>query len=123
MPDADRLAKVGHLGQVFADVVVERELAIPREQHDGGGGELLRHRSALEDGRARDRHVVLEIRRAVAPGIKRLTITAQAYRASRRFRPVPWRKDLIDAARKRVAGGTNLLRARGGRHDDERGHT
>src|SRR3954462_10847530 len=122
MPDADRLAEVGHLGQVFADVVVERELAILREKHDGGGGELLRHRSALEDGRSRDRHLVLEIRRAVAPGIERLTITAHANRASRRFRPVPWREDLIDAAEKRVAYGTKL-RARGGRHDEERGQT
>ena len=64
--DRDALAVVGQLGDVLADVVVERDAALLDEQRDRRGGELLRHRAHDERRSRRDRHAVLDVRRPVA---------------------------------------------------------
>ncbi len=48
--DGDRLAKVVHLGQVLAEIVVEGQRALVFEQRDGKGGELFGHRADVKDG-------------------------------------------------------------------------
>jgi hypothetical protein len=60
---------VGRIRRQFRDVlshrIVDRQLAVARQQQHGCCGELLGDRSGLEDRLFADRHVVLEIGRAV----------------------------------------------------------
>jgi hypothetical protein len=65
LPDGDRRAEIWQLGDVGADRIVERQLAVPRQQQHCGRGELLRNRAGLEDGVRSDRYVVLEIRHPI----------------------------------------------------------
>ena len=58
----------GHLGDVLADVVVERELAVLHEEQDGERRELLGDGADVEDRVRADGDVVLEAREAVAAG-------------------------------------------------------
>ena len=56
VPDRQRAAVVGHLGQIFPHRIVQRELAALGKQHDAHRGELLRDRRGFEDGSWRNRH-------------------------------------------------------------------
>src|SRR5262249_40417386 len=48
--DSDALAEIGKLWNVFADIVIEVQLALLSQQEDGGSGKLLGHGSDVEDG-------------------------------------------------------------------------
>ncbi len=63
--DRDRLAEVRKLRHVPVNVVVQRELAVLDEQLNREGGDLLGHRSGVEDGVRRVRDPLLEIGHAV----------------------------------------------------------
>jgi hypothetical protein len=65
MADRDFPPGLGGVGQVLADRVVDGELAVPGEEHDAAGDELLAHRRELEHRVGRSRRVKLEVRPAV----------------------------------------------------------
>ena len=67
--DEDRRPEVGELRHVLPHRVVERQLAVERQQHDGGRGELLGDRAGLEDRVRADPDAVLEVGHAVAVGV------------------------------------------------------
>src|SRR5262249_24633498 len=78
MADRDRRAVVGDLRQIRSDVVIHRQLAVAREEHDGGRGELLRHGRDVEDRRRADGRSGLEIRYAVTALVDRAAVLADA---------------------------------------------
>ena len=65
LADRDRDRVLGQFRHVLAHRVVERELAVAREQQHRGRGELLGDRARLEDRVGAVRHAVLEVRHAV----------------------------------------------------------
>ena len=60
VPDRDRLARVGavlgEIAEMAPDVVLERELAVAREEQDGERGHLLGERRGVDDGGRRHRY-------------------------------------------------------------------
>ena len=108
-----RLAVIGQLGNVLADRIVERELAVAGEQLHRHRGELLRHRSRLEDRVGRVANIVFQIGHAVGLEQHRPPANRDADRASRRGR-CPLREDLVHHWARRddgVLGRRDLLRA------------
>src|SRR3954468_21663277 len=94
--DRDRpAAEVGDFREVLPNVIVERELPVLREEDDRARRELLGARAALEHGGVRVGHAVLEVRRAIALRVERLSVLREAYPATRRL-PVERGKDAID---------------------------
>jgi hypothetical protein len=59
---------------VLADFIFERELALFDQEHDGGGGDLLRDRPYLEDRLRRDGHVEFDVRQPVAAFLDNLAV-------------------------------------------------
>src|SRR5689334_21150886 len=88
-------AKPWDLGQIFSDVVVERELAVLREQHQGRRRELFGDGTTLEDRGIRIRHSILEVRQAVAVGVEGAAIFPESDAATGR-RVVEAREDSVD---------------------------
>jgi hypothetical protein len=95
--DGQRRTVVWQLRQVLANGIVERQLAVAREQQHRGGGELLRHRAGLENRRRCISHAVLEVGHPVRALEGIGSLHADAHRASRR-RVVPSRHDRVDAS-------------------------
>src|SRR5579872_417994 len=58
--ERDAVTEVGEGGEVVADVVIGRQLALGREQKNGGAGELLADRGDAKRGSGADRHVVFD---------------------------------------------------------------
>ena len=81
--------KSGSSGHVLPHRVVNRELPVLREQGDGRGGELLRHRSRLEDGARPDADAVLQVGHAVALGVDDLAALRTRRRHTRASRSDP----------------------------------
>ncbi len=65
--ERDRFAEVGKLGDVLADIVIERESALIRQQRDGEGGELLRGRRDVGRRVDGEGDAVGEARHAIGP--------------------------------------------------------
>src|SRR4051812_47840296 len=80
--DGDALAEVGYLGEVFPDVVVERQLAVLRQQDERRRGELFGDRTALEHRLLGDRRAILEVGHAIAVRVERLAILGETDRAA-----------------------------------------
>jgi hypothetical protein len=81
--DGDALAVVGHLGDVFPDIVVERDLPILRQEGNGHRRELLRIRPDVEDRSRSDRNVVLQVGHTVSARIGDLAIANHGQGAAR----------------------------------------
>ena len=81
---AGRRRIVRQFRDVLADLIVERQLALAREQQHGRRGELLGDRAGLEDRLGHDLHVVLEVGHAVALRQCRPAAGRDADRAARR---------------------------------------
>ena len=58
-----------HLGEELPDVVIQRELALFRQQRDAHRRELLGHRTDAEHRLGGDGDFVFQVGHAVAPGI------------------------------------------------------
>ncbi len=104
--DRERRSVVGQFGDVLTNLIVERQLAVAREQHHRRGGELLGDGSGFEDRLRRNRHVVLEVGHPVAPGEHRSAVGRDADGATRRGRGPP--------GEHRVDLGGRIGRRRGG---------
>ena len=91
VPHRERRAVVGELGQVLARLIIERQLALLREQQYRRGGELLRDRPGFEDRVGCIRHIVFEIRHPVCLLQHRLAAAGDAHGAAGRF-PRPARE-------------------------------
>ena len=66
VPDPQGLFVAGHLGKVFADVVLHPDLALADEDGQAGGGELLGGRADVEDLPRRHDDIVLDAGHAIA---------------------------------------------------------
>ena len=117
MPERDGAPVHRQLGQHRARVVVEAQLAVVHEQHDGRGGELFRHRARLQDGTGENGAVAGDVGHAVAAGEQHLTALRNADGASRRVGGVPRRENLVGHR-----GEVGVLSARGAGdgHEQER---
>ena len=103
VPDGDRLAEVGHLGNPLPNVVVEREFPLLREHRDRECRELFRDRRGVERRVRRDRRVVLQTRHPVALGEHRCSALEHRDGAARRVALVVRGEDRIDARIGRLA--------------------
>ncbi len=101
--DRDRRAVVGHLGDVFPDVIAIRELVLRHEQRDARGGELLGRGADVEERSGGDRHVALEVRPTVAPRVGEDAIAHDAERAAWHVSLVVLLEHRIDAVTRRSA--------------------
>jgi hypothetical protein len=66
MMDGDGLPRFGARRDVLADGVLHRELAALLQEQDRGCRKLLGERAEAEPGLRRVRHVVLNVRHAIA---------------------------------------------------------
>ncbi len=112
VPHGDRASVTPQFGEVLPRVVVEAQLAVGHEQHDGSRGELLRHRPRFENCRRHDGTASREVGHAVAPLEQRGAAARDPHAASRRVGAVPRRKHLVGDGDQ--LGGGGLL---GGRRD------
>jgi hypothetical protein len=117
VPDRHALSEIGELRQELADVVVERELAVPREEEDREGGELLADRPDVEDRLGGVGDAKLQVRHAVAARIDDAAVLIDAEGAAGRVAPVVFGEEGVDF-RFRV-GGRRLGREEGS--DEDRG--
>ena len=93
--DGNRLAEVVHLGQMLADVIVERQLAVLLQQQNGKRRELLRDRRDVKNGVGLDRAALLEIGHAVGLLVNQFPVAHDADRTARRRRLVPAGEQLV----------------------------
>ncbi len=96
LADGERRERVGQLGHVLANCVVERELTFVGEQADRERGELLRHRRDVKDRVRRDLDPVVEVRHAVAALMDHLTAQQHGDRCAGAIGAVPLRKQLVN---------------------------
>ena len=82
MSDGQRRTEIGQFGDVLANRIVQRQLAVARQECDRCCSELLRHRPGLEDGVGRDRSVVLEVGAAIRRANHRFAANIGRYCAS-----------------------------------------
>ena len=109
--DRDGRPEVRQLGHVLAHRVLQRELPVLHEQRDGGGGELLRHGTRLEDRLGPVADAVFQVRHAVALRVDDAAPLRDADGAARRAGPVPALEDLVDLHGDRFGrGGRRSLR-------------
>ena len=117
--DGDRGTELGKFGDELADVVVERKLAVKREQVDRTGGELLRGRRHVERRLAGDRDLVLDVGEAVTTGEEELPVLDRGDGA-------PWRgggrerEERVDAGIRRLGGDGRRADRRSGDQDREK---
>ena len=95
VPERDGWTVVGHFGNVFAHVIVERELAVQDEQHDRRGSELLRDGASLEDRVGSVRNAVFEVGHPVRSFEDCEAVFRDADSAPRRVSRVPSGEDFI----------------------------
>jgi hypothetical protein len=124
MADRDRLsghlAVVRNLRQPLADVVVERELALARQELDREGRELLGGRADVEDGLGGVRDAELEVRHAVAARVDDPAVAVDAERAARRVASVVFGEDRVDLRlRVGLRRGSRRRSGRGRRGDED----
>ena len=93
----DGLAEVGEFGDVFADGVVEAELAALLQQDDAGGDELLGDRGYVEDAVGGERDVVVEVGHAVGAGQDGAAVAVDGDGATGRAGLVPGGEEGVDA--------------------------
>ena len=108
--DENGRPEVGELGDVFADRVVERELAVLAEKGDGGCRELLGHRPRFEDRVRAEPDPILEVGHAVGLDQDGLALDGDPDDAAGRVAPVPALEDAVD-----LGLGRKPRRFRGGR--------
>jgi hypothetical protein len=104
--DGDRRAEVRHFGDVPADVVVQREPALPLQDQHGHGGELLGDGADVERRLRRHRNPVLQIRGTVAARVQHAAVAHHADGAAGGVGEHRARKERVDARlRRRLRGG------------------
>src|SRR2546427_13012496 len=91
----DRLPRLRRARQVPPDGIVELDLTLLDEQHDGRRGELLGHRRQLEHGVRRHRHVVLEVRVPIAARLQELALADDRQGRARDVAPLHLDLDVI----------------------------
>ena len=98
MTDLDGLVEGWQLGNVLADVVVQRQQPALLLQHDGEGGELLRGRADVGAGLRRERDRVGEVGHPVGLRIQGAPVTPHLDGRSGRVIAVKPRHHLIGAS-------------------------
>ena len=111
MAEGDGVSVRGNLGNPFADIVVEREIAFFGGQHGAGGGELLGDRTHVEDRFGRERPLELEAPHAVAAFVDELTVAHHSHGATGRVRLVIGGKDAVHTALRLAVPAVHLRRA------------
>src|SRR5262249_1115950 len=84
LTQCDAMTVVGKLGNILADIVVERQKSLLLCQHDGCRCELFRHRGHVEDGSGRKRTAGFEAGLSVRLGGEKSWVMDEAQRASGR---------------------------------------
>src|SRR6266702_4425417 len=74
----DALTEIRQLGNLFVNIVVQRQLSLLGKQEDGCSCELFRHRGHVENGNGRNGYVIVQIRHSVAALVDDLTILVNA---------------------------------------------
>ncbi len=82
-----RVVARGIVGQELRQLVVERQLFVFGQHHDGRGGELLGDRAQPIDRLGRGRHVVFQIGEAIAAGQHDVPVLDDAYGVRRHVPP------------------------------------
>src|SRR5262245_43340720 len=120
MADGDRFLICGKFGDVFARVVIERELALLRQQQDAGRRKLLRSRTDVVDQFWAVWDIVFQIGHPVTARVNQFAIFDHAQGAAGRIRFVELREDCVNPGLQAVFVFAAFL-SRGGDRDEERG--
>ena len=97
--DGYRCPVVGNLCDVFPDVIVERQLSVPGEEHHGHGRELLRHRRHMKDRRWPNWRARLQVSHPITVFVDHRTVPTHADRAAGSFGVAPGLEHPIDPRR------------------------
>src|SRR5690606_8380201 len=114
MADRDPVPARGRAGEVLREAVVEGQLAVLREQQDAGGGELLADGPRLVDRPGCRRHLVLEVREAVARALHHLAVPQHDERDARYLLLLHHGPDVIVDRVRRGDGGDEQGKQQGG---------
>ena len=82
--DRDRPEIARDFGEILLDLVVERQLPVLCQEHDGHRGELLGDRADVEHRPGRDRHAELDAGEPVSSGVGEPPVLHDAQGAARR---------------------------------------
>jgi hypothetical protein len=83
MPNSDAVPRLGRVGKILRDFVLESDLALLDQHHDRCGGELLGIRPDFINGRVRGRDVELKVGDAVTLGFDDFAIANNRDRDAR----------------------------------------
>ena len=97
VPDRDRRAEVVQLRQVFADVVVQRQLAVLLQEQDGERGELLGDGRDVKDCVGTDAGALFEVGQAVRLLVDQFPVAHHADGTPGRCLGVPAGEHLVHA--------------------------
>ena len=111
--DRDLVPRLGRVGQVFLDLVLDVQLAPLLEDHDGHGRELLGDRPQAELGLGRVGHVMLQVGHAVALAEEDLAVASHQDRAAEMVALDPRGHVFLDPGRELVRIGRGGLGRRG----------
>src|SRR4051794_26078025 len=98
MANGDDSAEIWNFGNVFSDIVVERQFALLNQQQHGHGRELLGHGSDVEYGRGSDGRAVFQIGAAVAFFVNDSSVFDNGQRAARGLRFVPPGEEVVNTS-------------------------